>query len=150
MVLLGVAGRFQSQADKALIPHLAWAVMGLSGLMGGGLYHIKTCGYVDGDNLMDLTHETYRHASSIGQKKLMRFARFTTVEGWLWFGPVDLWKNIMAPAVLAGSASRQWIGLMSCAGWSWQDVCFLLRLLTVMIDVGVRTCWKWRLMPPAA
>jgi hypothetical protein len=37
---------------------------------GGGLYHIA-CNYrLMVDNLMDLTHETYVHASSIGQKEI--------------------------------------------------------------------------------
>ncbi|MFX5777093.1 aromatic ring-hydroxylating dioxygenase subunit alpha, partial [Acinetobacter baumannii] len=37
---------------------------------GGGLYHIR-CDYrLMIDNLMDLTHETYVHATSIGQKEI--------------------------------------------------------------------------------
>ncbi|MBR9869385.1 MAG: aromatic ring-hydroxylating dioxygenase subunit alpha [Oceanospirillales bacterium] len=59
-------------ADKASadeIPHLEWAVSD-DWAYGGGLYHIQ-CDYkLMIDNLMDLTHETYVHTSSIGQKEI--------------------------------------------------------------------------------
>ncbi len=48
---------------------------------GGGLYHIK-CDYrLMIDNLMDLTHETYVHSSSIGQKEIDETPCKTSVEG---------------------------------------------------------------------
>lgn len=57
------------QADPKLIPTLSWADNS-DWAYGGGLYHIK-CDYrLMIDNLMDLTHETYVHASSIGQKEI--------------------------------------------------------------------------------
>lgn len=56
-------------ADPARIPHLAWAESP-EWAYGGGLYHIG-CDYrLMVDNLMDLTHETYVHATSIGQKEI--------------------------------------------------------------------------------
>ena len=59
----------QAQADPALIPHLEWAD-NEEWAYGGGLFHIG-CDYrLMIDNLMDLTHETYVHASSIGQKEI--------------------------------------------------------------------------------
>jgi vanillate O-demethylase monooxygenase subunit len=71
------------QADKAsedLIPKFeffdnsAWAY-------GGGLYHIA-CDYrLMVDNLMDLTHETYVHASTIGQKEIDEVPCVTKAEG---------------------------------------------------------------------
>jgi len=71
------------QADKAsedLIPKFQffdnpeWAY-------GGGLYHIA-CDYrLMVDNLMDLTHETYVHASSIGQKEIDEVPCVTKTEG---------------------------------------------------------------------
>jgi vanillate O-demethylase monooxygenase subunit len=71
------------QADKAsvdLLPKFdffdnpAWAY-------GGGLYHIA-CDYrLMVDNLMDLTHETYVHASSIGQKEIDEVPCVTKTEG---------------------------------------------------------------------
>ena len=70
-------------ADKAsvdLLPKFdffdnpAWAY-------GGGLYHIA-CDYrLMVDNLMDLTHETYVHANSIGQKEIDEVPCVTKTEG---------------------------------------------------------------------
>jgi vanillate monooxygenase len=58
-----------SKSDAALIPHQEWH-NNPSWAYGGGMYHIK-CDYrLMIDNLMDLTHETYVHASSIGQKEI--------------------------------------------------------------------------------
>ena len=70
----------QDLADPALIHHLEWAVSD-EWAYGGGLFHIN-CDYrLMIDNLMDLTHETYVHASSIGQKEIDEVAPTTTVEG---------------------------------------------------------------------
>jgi vanillate O-demethylase monooxygenase subunit len=58
----------KEEADPGLIPELyradnpQWAY-------GGGYYHIKASHLLMIDNPMDLTHETYVHASSIGQKE---------------------------------------------------------------------------------
>lgn len=70
----------QAQADSALIPVLEWA-MSEDWAYGGGLYHIN-CDYrLMVDNLMDLTHETYVHASSIGQKEIDESPVATKMEG---------------------------------------------------------------------
>ena len=56
-------------ADTAAIPACAWADSP-DWAYGGGLFHIG-CDYrLMVDNLMDLTHETYVHATSIGQKEI--------------------------------------------------------------------------------
>ncbi|WP_068083933.1 aromatic ring-hydroxylating oxygenase subunit alpha [Novosphingobium rosa] len=56
-------------ASPDKLHHLEWAESS-EWAYGGGLYHIK-CDYrLMVDNLMDLTHETYVHASSIGQKEI--------------------------------------------------------------------------------
>ncbi|MDF3935964.1 aromatic ring-hydroxylating oxygenase subunit alpha [Pseudomonas citronellolis] len=69
-----------AQADPALIHHLEWAD-NPDWAYGGGLYHIQ-CDYrLMIDNLMDLTHETYVHASSIGQKEIDEAAPQTRTEG---------------------------------------------------------------------
>jgi len=48
---------------------------------GGGLYHIA-CDYrLMIDNLMDLTHETYVHANSIGQKEIDEVPCVTKTDG---------------------------------------------------------------------
>ena len=69
-----------AKADPATIQHLEyydnpeWAY-------GGGLFHIA-CDYrLMIDNLMDLTHETYVHSTSIGQKEIDETPCKTVVEG---------------------------------------------------------------------
>lgn len=70
----------QALADPALIHHLEWADSE-HWAYGGGLFHIH-CDYrLMIDNLMDLTHETYVHASSIGQKEIDEAPPVTTVDG---------------------------------------------------------------------
>jgi vanillate O-demethylase monooxygenase subunit len=67
-------------ADAALIPHMEWYA-NPEWAYGGGLYHIA-CDYrLMIDNLMDLTHETYVHANSIGQKEIDETPCKTTAEG---------------------------------------------------------------------
>ena len=67
-------------AAPAAIPHLAWHD-NPEWAYGGGMFHIR-CGYrLMIDNLMDLTHETYVHSSSIGQKEIDEAPCKTTVEG---------------------------------------------------------------------
>lgn len=68
------------QADPDQIPELHWA-NDPEWAYGGGLYHIN-CDYrLMIDNLMDLTHETYVHASSIGQPEIEESAPETKVNG---------------------------------------------------------------------
>jgi len=56
-------------ADLSALPQFEWLGNPAFGY-GGGLYHIA-CDYrLMIDNLMDLTHETYVHADSIGQKEI--------------------------------------------------------------------------------
>ncbi|HQY07726.1 MAG: aromatic ring-hydroxylating dioxygenase subunit alpha [Burkholderiales bacterium] len=58
-----------AQADVALLPEFEWSGSP-EWAYGGGLYHIA-CDYrLMIDNLMDLTHETYVHATSIGQPEI--------------------------------------------------------------------------------
>lgn len=68
------------KADKDTIPHLEWAVSN-DWAYGGGLFHIQ-CDYkLMIDNLMDLTHETYVHSTSIGQKEIDEMPVKTTKVG---------------------------------------------------------------------
>ncbi|GAB0117971.1 aromatic ring-hydroxylating dioxygenase subunit alpha [Acidisoma sp. 7E03] len=70
----------RERADPATIHHLVWAESP-DWAYGGGLYHIK-CDYrLMIDNLMDLTHETYVHAGSIGQKEIDEAPVTTRSEG---------------------------------------------------------------------
>jgi hypothetical protein len=67
-------------ADPAKLPQLEWAD-NAEWAYGGGLFHIN-CDYrLMIDNLMDLTHETYVHSSSIGQKEIDETPTTTRTEG---------------------------------------------------------------------
>ena len=67
-------------ADAATIPHLHWADHP-EWAFGGGLYHVN-CDYrLMIDNLMDLTHETYVHSTSIGQPEIDETPCTTRTEG---------------------------------------------------------------------
>jgi vanillate monooxygenase len=69
-----------ARADESKLHHLGWAENS-AWAYGGGLFHIN-CGYrLMVDNLMDLTHETYVHASSIGQKEIDETPTKTVVDG---------------------------------------------------------------------
>ena len=67
-------------ADESKLPTLEWAEHP-EWSYGGGLFHIQ-CDYrLMVDNLMDLTHETYVHSSSIGQKEIDEALPVTKVDG---------------------------------------------------------------------
>jgi vanillate monooxygenase len=69
-----------SKADPATIQHLDW-YDNPEWAYGGGLFHIA-CDYrLMIDNLMDLTHETYVHSTSIGQKEIDEVPCKTTIDG---------------------------------------------------------------------
>ncbi|WP_298232877.1 aromatic ring-hydroxylating dioxygenase subunit alpha [uncultured Azohydromonas sp.] len=70
----------KDKADPALIPELHWA-NNPEWAYGGGLYHVKADYRLMIDNLMDLTHETYVHSTSIGQKEIDETPCTTKVEG---------------------------------------------------------------------
>jgi len=69
-----------AQADASKLHHLAWAE-DAEWAYGGGLYHVQ-CDYrLMIDNLMDLTHETYVHSTSIGQKEIDETPTATKTDG---------------------------------------------------------------------
>jgi vanillate O-demethylase monooxygenase subunit len=69
-----------AQADVAKLPHFEWQG-NPEFAYGGGLYNIG-CDYrLMIDNLMDLTHETYVHSTSIGQAEIDETPCTTRVEG---------------------------------------------------------------------
>ncbi|MEP4892268.1 MAG: aromatic ring-hydroxylating dioxygenase subunit alpha [Aliiglaciecola sp.] len=70
----------QSLVDESLIPELTWATSE-DWAYGGGLFNINCDFRLMVDNLMDLTHETYVHASSIGQKEIDEAPVATKMEG---------------------------------------------------------------------
>jgi vanillate monooxygenase len=68
------------RADAAKLHALEWAESP-DWAYGGGLFHIN-CDYrLMIDNLMDLTHETYVHSTSIGQKEIDETPTKTVTEG---------------------------------------------------------------------
>jgi vanillate O-demethylase monooxygenase subunit len=70
----------KSAADPARLHHLPWAESP-DWTHAGGVFNVK-CDYrLMIDNLMDLTHETYVHSTSIGQPEIEEAAPVTRVEG---------------------------------------------------------------------
>ena len=67
-------------ASPEALPHFEWAESD-QWAYGGGLYHVKADYRLMIDNLMDLTHETYVHATSIGQKEIDESPVNTKVAG---------------------------------------------------------------------
>jgi len=69
-----------ARADAAAIPVLPWAD-NPEWAFGGGLYHIRCSYRLMIDNLMDLTHEAYVHAGSIGQEEIDQSPVRTQMDG---------------------------------------------------------------------
>jgi vanillate O-demethylase monooxygenase subunit len=125
-------------ADPAAIHHLEWAD-NPEWAYGGGLYHIH-CDYrLMVDNLMDLTHETYVHASSIGQKEIDEAPVTTRVEGEQVITSRFM-ENIGAPpfwrAALKGNGLADEVPVDR-----WQ-ICRFNAPSHVMIEVGVAHAGK--------
>ena len=125
-------------ADAGLIPHLEWAVSP-EWAYGGGLYHIN-CEYrLMIDNLMDLTHETYVHGSSIGQKEIDEAPVNTKIEGQE-VVTSRFMENIMAPPfwrlALRGN------GLADDVPVDRWQICRFSAPSHVLIEVGVAHAGK--------
>ncbi|MCY1292242.1 Toluene-4-sulfonate monooxygenase system iron-sulfur subunit TsaM1 [compost metagenome] len=132
-------------ADTNEIHHLEWAESP-DWAYGGGLYHIQ-CDYrLMIDNLMDLTHETYVHASSIGQKEIDEAPVATQSEGDTVITSRYM-SNIMAPpfwqAALRGNnlPDDQLVD-------RWQ-ICRFTPPSHVLIDVGVALAGNGGINAPA-
>jgi len=122
-----------ARADPGLIHPLFWAD-NPEWAYGGGLYHIG-CDYrLMVDNLMDLTHETYVHADSIGQKEIDEAPVVTKREGDI-VVTSRFMSNIMAPpfwrAALRGNHLADDVPVDR-----WQ-ICRFTPPSHVMIEVGV-------------
>jgi len=122
-----------SKADPATIHHLDWAD-NPAWAYGGGLYHID-CDYrLMIDNLMDLTHETYVHATSIGQPEIEEAPPATKVDGDT-VTTSRFMENIAPPPFWA--AALRGNGLaddVPCDRW---QICHFTPPSHVMIEVGV-------------
>ena len=122
-----------ARADPALIHPLEWAE-NPEWAYGGGLFHIN-CDYrLMIDNLMDLTHETYVHATSIGQKEIDEAPVETVVEDG---------QAVTRRSMLNIDAPPFWRAALRGAGLAddvkvdrWQ-ICRFTPPSHVLIDVGV-------------
>jgi vanillate O-demethylase monooxygenase subunit len=70
----------KDKSDPTLIPKMEWHD-NPEWAYGGGRYHIRADYRLMVDNLMDLTHETYVHATSIGQQEIDETPCKTKTEG---------------------------------------------------------------------
>lgn len=122
-----------SLADADSIPVPAWHGRD-DWAVGGGRFHIR-CDYrLLVDNLMDLTHETYVHANSIGQKEIDEAPVNTSVEG----------EQVITARRMSGiHAPPFWQAAMAANGLDpnalvdrWQ-ICRFVPPSNVLIDVGV-------------
>lgn len=121
------------QADPAKLHPLPWAESD-EWAYGGGMFNIA-CDYrLMIDNLMDLTHETYVHASSIGQREIDEAPVKTWVEG----------EEVITSRTMADvHAPPFWRMALRCAALPeeelvdrWQ-ICRFNLPSHVMIEVGV-------------
>jgi vanillate monooxygenase len=125
-------------ADAGEIPHLEWADHE-EWAYAGGMYHIS-CDYrLMIDNLMDLTHETYVHTTSIGQKEIDETPVKTRTEGDTVITSRFI-ENVLAPpfwrANLRGNNLADDVPVDR-----WQ-VCRFTPPSHVMIEVGVAHAGK--------
>ncbi|MBY6262797.1 aromatic ring-hydroxylating dioxygenase subunit alpha [Azospirillum sp. 412522] len=143
-------------ADPGRIPDFHWND-GTDWVGEGGTFYSLKCDYrLVTDNLMDLTHETYVHAGSIGDDAITRTPfevthtdRTATVERWMediepppfWArqlastgrsGRVDRWQIILfqAPSTIVGDVGVALTGTGARAGDRSQGVngCFLAAI----------------------
>ncbi|MEN9889547.1 MAG: Toluene-4-sulfonate monooxygenase system iron-sulfur subunit TsaM1 [Pseudomonadota bacterium] len=135
----------QAQADVAQLPvfeffdNPAWAY-------GGGLYHVKADYRLMIDNLMDLTHETYVHATSIGQPEIDETPCETQAEG----------DRVITQRFMDGiQAPPFWQMAMKANGLDpqakvdrWQ-ICRFTPPSHIMIDVGVALAGQGGFHAPA-
>jgi vanillate O-demethylase monooxygenase subunit len=115
-------------ADDAKIPDLEWCSHP-DWVFDGSSYHVKCDYQLLVDNLMDLTHETYVHPTSIGQQEIAEAAirttsdeRSVTLTRWM--------LDIVPPPFWAANLKSY----EKCDRW---QICTFTLPANVMIDVGV-------------
>jgi vanillate O-demethylase monooxygenase subunit len=125
-------------ADPAKLHPLEWAESP-DWAYGGGLYHIN-CDYrLMIDNLMDLTHETYVHATSIGQTEIEESAPSTKIEGES-VVTSRFMENVMPPPFWASALRGNGLdGDVPCDRW---QICRFTPPSHVLIEVGVAHAGK--------
>ncbi len=127
-----------TRADASLIPDFYW-FDSPQWAFGGGMYHVKSDYRLMIDNLMDLTHETYVHSTSIGQPEIEENAPETRVEG-SQVVTSRFMHNIKAPpfwqAALRGAGLADDV---PCDRW---QICRFTPPSHIMIEVGVAHAGK--------
>ena len=113
---------------------------------GGGLYHMKCDFRLLVDNLMDLTHETYVHASSIGQKEIDEAPVATRIDNGVVITERYM-EKIYAPPFW--QAAMEANGLDKTALVDRWQVCRFVPPSNVLIDVGVALQGEGGLQAPA-
>ena len=127
-----------ARADAAAIPHLEWA-NNPEWAYGGGLYHIN-CDYrLMIDNLMDLTHETYVHTTSIGQKEIDETPVATRTEGDA-VVTSRFMENVMAPPFWRANLRAN--NLADDVPVDRWQICRFTPPSHIMIEVGVAHAGK--------
>ncbi len=127
-----------AQADESKIQHLEWAVSP-DWAYGGGMYHIQ-CDYrLMVDNLMDLTHETYVHTTSIGQKEIDESPVTTKTEGDHVITSRFM-DNVMAPPFWRANLRAN--GLADDVPVDRWQVCHFHPPSHILIEVGVAHAGK--------
>jgi vanillate O-demethylase monooxygenase subunit len=116
-------------ADVSLLPNL-WMNEAKGWRVGGGTYQVACSYQLLIDNLMDLTHETYVHASTVGQKELHDFPIKTEVL------PNKVVTTRWMPGVMPPPLYRMTLGDYDGPVDRWQVIEFLPPT-GVIIDVGV-------------
>jgi vanillate O-demethylase monooxygenase subunit len=120
-------------ATEDALPDLFWAESP-DWAYGGGLFHIN-CDYrLMIDNLMDLTHETYVHSNSIGQKEIEEAPVVTRMAGDEVITQREM-HGITAPPFWRMALEKAGIDPSSVVD-RWQ-VCRFSTPSHVMIEVGV-------------
>ncbi len=126
------------KADVSLLPEFEWAD-NPKWAYGGGLYHIA-CDYrLMIDNLMDLTHETYVHASSIGQKEIDESPVKTHMEGET-VVTSRFMENVIAPPFWREALKAN--GLPADQPVDRWQICRFTPPSHIMIEVGVALAGK--------
>ena len=135
----------QALADAGQMPvfeffdNPAWAY-------GGGLYHVKADYRLMIDNLMDLTHETYVHATTIGQPEIDETPCKTSIDGDLVVTQRHM-ENIQAPPFWQMAMKAN--GLDPLAKVDRWQICRFTPPSHIMIDVGVALAGKGGFNAPA-
>ncbi len=120
-------------ADPSRIHALEWAD-NPEWAYGGGLYHIQCDWRLMVDNLMDLTHETYVHSTSIGQKEIDETPVTTRTEG-DHVTTSRFMENVMAPPFWRMALRGN--GLADDVPVDRWQICHFYPPSHVMIEVGV-------------